>query len=79
MKTPTWSAPSSIAALDSSTWHIEQVEQVEGRYQAGHFHLTGWGGDLDARVVKLPTGRTPGRALRSFRRYLNRHPVEFKY
>jgi len=76
MKNENWKAPSSIAALDSSTWHIEQMQD---RYQAGHFHLTGWGGDLDARVVKLPTGRTPGRALRSFRRYLNRHPVEFKY
>jgi hypothetical protein len=46
-------------------------------FQAGHFALTGHGDVLDARTNRLPTGRTPGRALRAFRRKLQRDPVAF--
>lgn len=71
-----WSAPSSFEGLNDSTWHVMQLGK--GKWQAGHFALTGHGDAMDARGVKLPTGRTPGRALRSFRRLLQREPVEFK-
>jgi hypothetical protein len=46
-------------------------------FQAGHFRLTGHGDALDARINLLPTGRTPGRALRAFRRKLQRNPIAF--
>jgi hypothetical protein len=46
-------------------------------FQAAHHALTGHGDQLDARVNVLPTGRTPGRALRAFRRKLQRNPIAF--
>ena len=69
-----WSAPASVEALANSSWHIQLVGL---RFTAGHFALTGHGDALDARFNDLPTGRTPGRALRAFRRKLQRDPVAF--
>jgi hypothetical protein len=69
-----WSAPTSVANLANSSWHIKQVGS---HYVAGHFYLTGHGGALDARVNALPTGRTAGRALRAFRKKLGKSPIPF--
>ena len=69
-----WSAPASVESLANSSWHIQLVGL---HFIAGHFALTGHGNALDARFNNLPTGRTPGRALRAFRRKLQRDPVAF--
>lgn len=69
-----WSAPASVECLANSSWHVQLVGL---RFVAGHFALTGHGDVLDARFNDLPTGRTPGRALRAFRRKLQRDPVAF--
>lgn len=69
-----WSAPASVGLLANSSWHIQLVGP---RFVAGHFALTGHGDVLDARFNNLPTGRTPGRALRAFRRKLQLDPVAF--
>ena len=69
-----WSAPASVEALANSSWHIQLVGP---HFAAGHFALTGHGDVLDARFNCLPTGRTKGRALRAFRRKLQRNPVAF--
>jgi hypothetical protein len=69
-----WTAPASVLNLASSSWHVTQIQTV---FQAGHHALTGHGDALDARVNVLPTGRTPGRALRAFRRKLQRDPIAF--
>jgi hypothetical protein len=68
-----WTAPKSVKC--PGTWHIIMVGN--GLFQAGHFALTGHGDALDARSNKLPSGRTPGRALRAFRRKLECAPVSF--
>lgn len=67
-----WTAPKSIAKI--SSWHVQLVGL---HYIAGHFALTGHGDALDARFNVLPTGRTKGRALRAFRRALQRSPILF--
>lgn len=69
-----WSAPATLDSLANSSWH---VQAVDGAFRAGHFALTGHGDQLDARVNALPNGRTPGRALRAFRRKLQRNPIAF--
>lgn len=76
-----WQAPACLSAITtgSSNWHVqrEPMAPYNGRYVAGHFALTGWGDALDIRYHALPYGRTPGRALRAFRRFLRRTPVQF--
>jgi hypothetical protein len=69
-----WAAPATLANLANSNWH---VKTVHGTFRAGHFALTGEGDQLDARVNMIPTGRTPGRALRAFRRKLQRDRITF--
>ena len=68
-----WSAPAEFKCL--GTWHI--IRAGNAKFQAGHHALTGHGDPLDARRNRIPTGRTPGRALRAFRRKLERSPVAF--
>ena len=73
MITQYWTAPKSVKSIGG--WHI--ILLASGNYEAGHFALTGHGDPLDARSNVLPTGRTPGRALRAFRRKLAAAPVSF--
>jgi hypothetical protein len=73
MTTNNWTAPKSVKC--PGTWHI--IRLPNGQFEAGHFALTGHGDPLDFRVNVLPTGRTPGRALRAFRRKLERSPIAF--
>jgi len=82
-----WTAPKSLAKLaDSgssllkpgrnlSSWHITKI--APSLFRAGHFSLTGHGDALDAQINNIPTGRTPGRALRNFRRKLRKSPIAF--
>ena len=80
----TWQAPACISAINSgvSSWHVQHASDctacrkagVTSGYNAGHFALTGEGDPLHGLVL---VGRTPGRALRRFRRFLQSNPVSF--